>query len=536
MNILEIIGLIAGGLGLFLYGIKRVGSSLEKYAGNQISEIIKSQTNTKLRGVLTGMLATILIQSSSGTIALTISLTRARLMNFKQAMLIIIGANIGTTLTAFLIGFNIKAISLPIIFVGGIAYMFTQEKRKAYLAQAIFGFGALFLGLDLMSRALEPLGSIDQFQSLINLLQENIFLGLIAGTLLTAALQSSTLVIANLQEIFQSGLLTFAAAIPILLGSNIGTGITGVLASLGAGKTAKRATLFIVLFNVIGSVVFIILLYGLWIINPLQYLLYNILGLSPSLQIAVTHALFNIFTATLFIIFLEQTEKFIKMLITSKKTEDEIEELELLLEDSSKGEFEDNLKKGRKGIIIMAETVLDQSRKVLDYLNESSEERIEEIRSLEETIDTMENDLKIYFQDMFEKEITKENIRKITGYAFSLRDLERIGDLLIQTAENIRDLAGGPVGITRDKDNIKSILYICEDMIIKTIDLLKDMDNQIYKDIEESRKKLSAISKEIFHIYDTQSGKRIISSDLIRMVADIDRIGGHILNILRHIK
>lgn len=536
MNILEIVSLITGSLGLFLYGIKRVGSSLEKYAGNQISEIIKNQTKTNIRGVLTGMLATVLIQSSSGTIALTISLTRARLMNFKQAMLIIIGANIGTTLTAFLIGFNIKAISLPIIFIGGIAYMFTQEKRRAYLAQAIFGFGALFLGLDLMSRALEPLGSIDQFQSLINLLQDNIFLGLIAGILLTAALQSSTLVIANLQEIFQSGLLTFAAAIPVLLGSNIGTGITGILASLGAGKTAKRATLFIVLFNVIGSIIFIILLYGLWIINPLQYFLYNILNLSPSLQIAVTHALFNVFTATLFIIFLEPTEKLIKMIITSHKTEDEAEELELLLEGSLQGNFEDNLKKGRKGIIIMAETVLDQSRNVIDYLNDSSEEKIEVIRSLEETVDKMENDLKIFFQEMFEKEITKENIRKISGYAFSLRDLERIGDLLIQTAENIRDLSGGSFGILKDKNDIRRILIICEDMIIKTISLFNQKDQTIIDDIEENRKRLSSIAKNIFHLYDTQKELRMVSSDLIRMVADIDRIGGHILNILRHIK
>lgn len=536
MNMLEIMSLILGGLGLFLYGIKRVGSSLEKYAGNQISEIIKKQTKTKLRGVLTGMLATILLQSSSGTIALTISLTRARLMNFKQAMLIIIGANIGTTLTAFLIGFNIKAISLPIIFVGGLAYMFTQEKRKAYLAQAVFGFGALFLGLDLMSRALEPLGSIDQFQALINLLQDNLFFGVIFGTLITAALQSSTVVIANLQEIFQNGLLTYAAAVPILLGSNIGTGITAILASLGGGKTAKRATLFLILFNVLGSIIFIALLYGLWIINPLQYLLYNILDLSPSLQIAVTHAIFNIFIASLFIILLEQIEKIIKRIITSEKTEDEVEELELLLEGSNQEKFEEKIQKGQKGVIIMAEAILDQSRNILDYLNESTEEKIEEIRTLEEAIDTMENDLKIFFQDMFEKEISKEYIRRITGYAFSLRDLERIGDLLKQTAENIRDLAGGSVGITRDKDNIKSILFICEDMIIKTISLLKVKDPLIFIDIEENRKKLSSISKEIFQLYDTQAGKRIISSDLIRMVADIDRIGGHILNILRHIR
>ncbi len=536
MNMIEIISLITGGLGLFLYGIKRVGSSLEKYAGNQISEIIKKQTKTKLRGVLTGMLATILLQSSSGTIALTISLTRARLMNFKQAMLIIIGANIGTTLTAFLIGFNIKAISLPIIFVGGMAYMFTQEKRKAYLAQAVFGFGALFLGLDLMSRALEPLGSIDQFQALINLLQDNLFIGVIVGTLITAALQSSTVVIANLQEIYANGLLTFAAAVPILLGSNIGTGITAVLASLGAGKTAKRATVFLILFNVLGSIIFIIILYGLWIINPLQYLLYNILNLNPSLQIAVTHAVFNIFTAGLFLLFLEQIEKLIKKIITSEKTEDEVEELELLLEGSLQQNFEEKIQQGKKGITIMAETVLDQSRNILDYLNEGSEEKIDKIRNLEESIDAMEQDLKNYFQDMMESEITKENIKKITGYAFSLRDLERIGDLLIQTAENIRDLTGGSVGITKDKKDITRILIICEDMIIKTISLLKEMDTQIFTDIEENRKKLSAISKEIFQLYDTQAGKRIISSDLIRMVADIDRIGGHILNILRHIK
>ena len=536
MNTFEIISLIVGGLGLFLYGIKRVGSSLEKYAGARISEIIKQQTGTKLRGVFTGMLATILLQSSSGTIALTISLTRARLMNFKQAITIIIGANIGTTITAFLVGFNIKVISLPIIFVGGLAYMFTQEKRRAYLAQAVFGFGALFLGLDLMSRALEPLGSIDQFQALISGLQNNIFFGVVAGILITAALQSSSVVIANLQEIYQSGLLTFAASLPILFGSNIGTGITAVLASIGAGKTAKRATLFLILFNVIGSIIFIFLLYGLWLLNPLQYLLEDIMNLSPSLQLAMTHAIFNIFTGILFVLFLDLIEKLVKSIITSKKTEDEVEELDLLLEGSLEGKFEEKIQKGQKGLVIMAETVLEQSNKVLDYLNEANEEKIESIRNLEEAIDTMEQDLKSYFQEMLESEVSKENIRRITGYAFSLRDFERIGDLLIQTAENLRDLEGGSLGVFKDKNNIKDILILCQGMLIKTKSLLTNKDRVVFKEIEESRKKLSTIAKEIFHLYDSQIGERVVSSDMIRMVADIDRIGGHILNILRHIK
>lgn len=527
---LETAAALAGGLGLFLYGIKRVGSSLEKYAGVRISGFIKHQTRTKARGILTGALATVAIQSSSGTIALAISLARARLMTFRQAMTIIIGANIGTTVTAFLVGLNIKALSLPIIFFGGLSYMFIRDRRQAYLAQAVFGFGALFLGLEIMGQAMEPLAASPSFQEILTGFQENPFTGVLAGTGLTAVVQSSTLVISNLQGLFQGGLMTFRSAVPLLLGSNIGTSFTAVLASIGAGKTAQRAAAFMILFNVGGTLLFLFALYGLRLLWPLEFLLTEYLGLSPSLELAVMHLIFNLATGLFFYLFLDGAEKLIKKLITGKKVEDKAEGLSLILEEGSREDLPRKKEQARLGLLALGEAVEAQSRLLLSYLQNMEEGGIEAIRGQEETIDAMELELKAYLEGILEGELEREDRRQLTAYLYSLRDLERMGDLLEQSGENLRDLWGQGPGPEGDREDIRALLQACSKVLAGIPRLFQGAGpGQLLHD----REALKGEAERLLGLYNV---KEELATDLVLIVADLNRIGGHGMNILRYLK
>ena len=527
---LETAAALAGGLGLFLYGIKRVGSSLEKYAGVRISGFIKRQTRTKARGILTGALATVAIQSSSGTIALAISLARARLMTFRQAMTIIIGANIGTTATAFLVGLNIKALSLPIIFLGGLSYMFIRDRRQAYLAQAVFGFGALFLGLEIMGQAMEPLAASPSFQEILTGFQENPFTGVLAGTGLTALVQSSTLVITNIQGLFQGGLMTFRSAVPLLLGSNIGTGFTAILASIGAGKTAQRAAAFMILFNVGGSLVFLLLLYGLGLLQPLESLLTGFLGLPPSLELAVMHLIFNLVTGLLFFLFLDGAEKLVKKLITGKKVEDRAEGLSLILEEGSREDLPGKKEQARLGLLALGEAVEAQSRLLLSYLQNMEEGGIEAIRGQEETIDAMELELKAYLEGILEGELEREDRRQLTAYLYSLRDLERMGDLLEQSGENLRDLWGQGAGPEGDREDIRGLLQACGKVLAGIPNLFQGAGPG---QLPHDREALKGQAERLLGLYNV---KEELATDLVLIVADLNRIGGHGMNILRYLK
>ena len=527
---LETAAALAGGLGLFLYGIKRVGSSLEKYAGVRISGFIKRQTRTKARGILTGALATVAIQSSSGTIALAISLARARLMTFRQAMTIIIGANIGTTATAFLVGLNIKALSLPIIFLGGLSYMFIRDRRQAYLAQAVFGFGALFLGLEIMGQAMEPLAASPSFQEILTGFQENPFTGVLAGTGLTALVQSSTLVITNIQGLFQGGLMTFRSAVPLLLGSNIGTGFTAILASIGAGKTAQRAAAFMILFNVGGSLVFLLLLYGLGLLQPLESLLTGFLGLPPSLELAVMHLIFNLVTGLLFFLFLDGAEKLVKKLITGKKVEDRAEGLSLILEEGSREDLPGKKEQARLGLLALGEAVEAQSRLLLSYLQNMEEGGIEAIRGQEETIDAMELELKAYLEGILEGELEREDRRQLTAYLYSLRDLERMGDLLEQSGENLRDLWGQGAGPEGDREDIRGLLQACGKVLAGIPHLFQGAGPG---QLPHDREALKGQAERLLGLYNV---KEELATDLVLIVADLNRIGGHGMNILRYLK
>ena len=259
-SVMEIIFTFIGGLGIFLYGIKQMGDGLQAAAGDRLRSILNTFTSNPLMGVLAGMIVTILIQSSSGTTVITIGLVSAGFMTMRQAIGVVMGANIGTTVTAFIIGIDIGAYSLPILAIGAFLIFFIQKRKVKNIGMILFGFGALFYGLELMGGAVKPLANLDSFKQIMLDMSSNPIYGVLAGTVLTVIIQSSSATIGILQGFFANDLISLHGALPVLLGDNIGTTITAILASLAGSLAAKRVALVHVLFNVIGATIFLIIL------------------------------------------------------------------------------------------------------------------------------------------------------------------------------------------------------------------------------------------------------------------------------------
>lgn len=220
-----------GGLGIFLFGLKYMGDGLQRSAGDNLRNILNKFTSTPFRAVLAGILVTVLIQSSSGTTVLAVGLVSAGFMNLEQAIGIIMGANIGTTITAFIIGFHVGAYALPIMAIGALLLFFTKNAFVNSVGQIIFGFGSLFYGLDMMGTGMEPLEQLPQFRSLMTNLSDHPFYGVLTGTGLTLVIQSSSATVGILQELYSQNSISLQAALPILFGNNIGTTITAILAA-----------------------------------------------------------------------------------------------------------------------------------------------------------------------------------------------------------------------------------------------------------------------------------------------------------------
>lgn len=326
---IEMIFGVTGGLVLFIYGMNLMGEGLKKAAGDRMRSILESVTRNPLMGIGIGALVTTILQSSSATMVMTIGFVNARLMTLTQAIGIIMGANIGTTITAQMIAFKIGGFAYPIATVGFILFFFGRRKHLKYLGQVIFGFGVLFIGLNTMSQVLEPLAENPLFLHWITKLGQNRFLGVLIGTIMTVVVQSSSATVGVLQSLASQAvmdgetvraLIPLTAAVPVLLGDNIGTTITAILASIGANRTAKRAALSHSLFNILGAVVCLIVfpLFVAFIyqISPHPQPSQGITEVNViRRQIANAHTFFNVFNALLWLPFVGMLARFAAKLI-----------------------------------------------------------------------------------------------------------------------------------------------------------------------------------------------------------------------------
>ena len=313
MSLTNIMGLL-GGLALFLYGMQMMSQGLENAAGNKMQQILEKLTANRFLGVLVGALITAVIQSSSATTVMVVGFVNARMMTLNQAVWIIMGANIGTTITGQLIALDAGAVAPIIAFIGVILIIFSKKEKIGYVGSILAGLGILFIGMDMMGGSMEPLA---QSQSFISLLTKfsNPILGILAGTIFTAIIQSSSASVGILQALAGSGIVTLDSAAFILFGQNIGTCITAFLAALGANRNAKRTTIIHITFNVIGTIIFTILC----ITTPLIPVLQGMTE-SASKQIANLHTMFNVTTTLILLPFGTALTKLAQHILPDPKT------------------------------------------------------------------------------------------------------------------------------------------------------------------------------------------------------------------------
>lgn len=313
MSLTNIMGLL-GGLALFLYGMQMMSQGLENAAGNKMQQILEKLTANRFLGVLVGALITAVIQSSSATTVMVVGFVNAGMMTLNQAVWIIMGANIGTTITGQLIALDAGAVAPIIAFIGVILIIFSKKEKIGYVGSILAGLGILFIGMDMMGGSMEPLA---QSQSFISLLTKfsNPILGILAGTIFTAIIQSSSASVGILQALAGSGIVTLDSAAFILFGQNIGTCITAFLAALGANRNAKRTTIIHITFNVIGTIIFTILC----IITPLIPVLQGMTESAPK-QIANLHTMFNVTTTLILLPFGTALTKLAQHILPDPKT------------------------------------------------------------------------------------------------------------------------------------------------------------------------------------------------------------------------
>ena len=413
-----------GGLGLFLYSIKTMGDGLQQAAGDRLRYYIDKYTSNPFFGILVGIGMTALIQSSSGVTVITVGLVSAGLLTLRQAIGIVMGANIGTTVTSFIIGFKLGDYALPMLFLGAVCLFFTKNRTINNIGRIVFGVGGIFFALNLMSGAMEPLKDLQVFKDYMVELSKNPILGVLVGTGLTLLIQASSATIGILQNLYASNLIDLQGALPVLFGDNIGTTITAIIASLGANIAAKRVAAAHVAFNVIGTVICIIFLVPF---TGLIQWFESFLNLAPEMTIAFAHGTFNITNTIIQFPFIGALAFVVTKLIPG---EDEVVKYEPLYLDQQLIKQAPSIALGnaKKELLHLGNYAAKAFDLSYDYIINSNEKVAEKGHKTEEAINTIDEKLTRYLISLSGEALSQKESEVLTNILDSSRDLERIGD------------------------------------------------------------------------------------------------------------
>ena len=481
-NILELLA----GLALFLFGMNMMSSNLEKAAGSGLRKMLNALTKNKYLGLLVGALFTMVIQSSSATTVMAVGLVNAGLMNLGQSIGVIFGANIGTTITAQLIAFKLTK-AAPVFLLAGVGLtLFIRKKTLQRIGFVILGFGLLFFGLNTMSSAMKPLRSIPEFQEWMVNFQGP--MGILVGTLITTLVQSSSASVGILQALAMQGLISIDSAIFIVLGTNIGTCITAILASIGTSKNAKRAALIHLMFNILGSIVMIGIVYALPITSWVEKWSPN----DVSRQIANSHLLFNVLAT---VIFLPMSSLFVKAAKAIISGEDPIREPQKLMyiEDHLFATPSIVVAQIIKEVERMGEIAVRSIKNAVDSFKNKDQKQIDKVFNDEEVIDFLNHEITHYLVKANQLDLSPGDAKLIGAMYHVVNDLERIGD----HAENIAEFA---------QARIDGNLTFSE----QAIEELGEMSEKVFK--------LLSIAVEIF----ISSDKKRANQDIAPLEQEID--------------
>lgn len=521
-----------GGLGIFLLGIKTMGEGLQKSAGDRLRDILDRWTSNPLLGVFAGIIVTILIQSSSGTTVITVGLVSAGFMTLRQAIGVVMGANIGTTVTAFIIGFDIGAYSLPIIFIGVFFLFFFKKRKWNNLGQVFFGFGALFYGLELMSGGLKPLRSLEAFHDLTVQMASHPVLGVVVGTLFTVLVQSSSATVGILQGLYEQGLLTLDAALPVLFGDNIGTTITAVLAAIGASVAAKRTAASHVMFNLIGATIFILLL------NPFtSFIIYltGFLDLGPKMQIAFAHGTFNIVNTLIQLPFIALIAKAVTKIVPGQDTvvEYKAKHLDPLFIEQSPSIA---LGQAQEEVLRMGQLASKGLEETFEFLKTKSTKHSEVALQLEDAINNLDKKITEYLVELARRSLSGAESERHTLLMDTVRDIERVGDHFENIVELVDYQMANKVQIS---DEAMKDLEEMFNLTIKTlkdaIEALDQNDLTLAKKVKDEEDQIDQMERKLRkqHILRLNEGLCSGQSGIVYVdiISNLERIGDHCVNI-----
>jgi len=528
---------IFGGLGIFLYGLHIMGESLKNLAGAKLKGLIEKTTNTPVKGILMGVVITVLIQSSSGTTALTVGLIGAGLMTLPQAVAVIIGANIGTTVTSFLIGLKIANYALPMIGIGAFATFFSTKRKTSLAGKSLMGFGMLFFGLELMGTQLKILTTLDFFESLMVTLSNHAVLGVVVGTLLTALVQSSSASIGILQQLYSTNTIPLLAAIPILFGSNIGTTITAILAAAGSSKDAKRTALAHVFFNLFGSIVFLLFLKSYT--KLFEWIETTYLEAGDKLTIAFAHMGFNIITTIIVFFFIRQLVRLVERTIPKTPSETfvvSVDQLNTALIESAPVLALENVK---KVIGDMGRTILKMFDIAKQYINTNNHKHFEDITMIENITDTYDNKCHDYLVKLSGKPLgaSEQHIQSICFD--TIRDFERIADHCLNIAEFMNDRYENKVSSNESVlEDMNQMLGVLTEMIECAVYSFEELDKDNAARVIEIEPSIDAMEKKYRKSHLKLVNEGVISqTDLhfVDILANLERIGDHAENIAENV-
>lgn len=534
MSLTIILGLL-GGLALFLYGMQMMSDGLEDAAGNKMKQILEKLTANRFLGVAVGAGITAVIQSSSATTVMVVGFVNSGMMTLQQAVWIIMGANIGTTITGQLIALDVGLLAPLFAFMGVAMIVFLKSPKLHHIGKILAGLGILFIGMDMMGAAMEPLEQSEAFVSLMTTFS-NPVLGILAGAVFTAVIQSSSASVGILQTLATGGLINFNSAVFVLFGQNIGTCITAVLAAIGAGRSAKRTTIIHLLFNVIGTVVFTILCINL----PLADWVASITPGAPAAQIANMHTLFNITTTVLLIPFGTLMAKAAERILPDTKGDKEESALSVLSEEFRRSHINlgaaavhtDMLHHEIERMVSMAGENMHRSfQAVLD----KDAATMQQVEDREEIIDAMNKEISQYISKILVHNNSNTNVDMIKEYFLITGNAERIGD----HASNI----AGYVEVMQRKAITFSEQARAELLAMQEI-TQKAMTRVLTKaeDTAEWLSKIAAYEQRIDDMtrnYREQHLDRMLQGQCTEeacvlyseMLTDFERVGDHVLNI-----
>lgn len=536
INWTEMLFQFIGGLGIFLFSINFMGNALQKAAGDRLRDILDRFTTNPFMGVLVGIVVTVLIQSSSGTTVIVVGLVSAGFMKLRQAIGVIMGANIGTTVTAFIIGFDVGAYALPIMGVGAFLLFFFKKDKIKNLGEVVFGFGGLFLGLELMSGGMKPLRELPAFIDLTLSMSEHSLLGVVVGTVFTLIVQSSSATVGILQGLYAEQLVDLRAALPILFGDNIGTTITAVLASLGASVAARRAAATHVLFNVVGTVVFLILIvpftaYVSW--------LSGVLGLEPKMQIAFAHGSFNVANTIIQFPLIGAWAYVVTKLIPGDDVSIEFKPKHLdptfITQSPSIA-----IGQAKEEILRMGEYAVRGLNETYNYLKTSEKKHSETAYQLEDAINNLDRNITDYLVKVSAEPISAIESERHVILMETVRDIERIGDHFENIIELIDYREAHRVIMTEGAmEDLDEMFTLTIDTVSRSLEALNHHDAEIAREVAEKEDLIDKMERKFRkkHIQRLNDGQCSAQAGIVfvDIVSNLERIGDHAVNIAESI-